>query len=42
MKVPVFIKEKVMPYFDDNDLYNINRKKDEEGNVAFTKTIGNK
>ncbi|WP_223599596.1 hypothetical protein [Chryseobacterium sp. GVT01B] len=42
IKVPVFIKEKILPYFADNDLYNISRKKDEKGNVTFTQTIGNK
>jgi hypothetical protein len=42
MRVPVFIKEKILPYFDDRDLYEISRKKDENGNVIFTQTIGNK
>ncbi|WP_294223245.1 hypothetical protein [uncultured Chryseobacterium sp.] len=42
MKLPIFIKEKIIPYFNDNDLYNIGRKRDQEGNVVFTKTIGNK
>ncbi|BAP32495.1 chromosome partition protein MukB [Chryseobacterium sp. StRB126] len=42
MKLPVFIKEKILPYFDDRDLYDISRKKDEEGNIIFTQTIGNK
>ncbi|CAD0219809.1 hypothetical protein [Chryseobacterium sp. JV274] len=42
MKVPVFIKEKILPYFADSDLYNISRKKDEKGNIIFTQTIGNK
>ncbi|SDJ09009.1 hypothetical protein [Chryseobacterium jejuense] len=42
MKLPVFIKEKVLPYFNDHDLYDISRIKDEKGNVIFTQTIGNK
>jgi hypothetical protein len=42
MKIPEFIKEKVLPYFDDRDLYEISRKRDEEGNIIFTQTIGNK
>ncbi|MEJ5102682.1 hypothetical protein [Chryseobacterium sp. MYb328] len=42
MKVPGFIKEKILPYFDDRDLYEISRKRDEEGNIIFTQTIGNK
>jgi hypothetical protein len=42
MKVPVFIKEKIIPYFNDSDLYDISRKKDEEGNIVFTQTIANK
>lgn len=42
MKVPVFIKEKIIPYLNDSDLYDISRKKDEKGNVVFTQTIANK
>lgn len=42
MKVPGFIKEKILPYFDDRDLYEISRKRDGEGNIIFTQTIGNK
>lgn len=42
MKLPLFIKEKVLPYFNDHDLYEISRKKDEKGNINFTQTIGNK
>ncbi|HCN51478.1 MAG TPA: hypothetical protein DIT10_20730 [Chryseobacterium sp.] len=42
MKIPGFIKEKVLPYFDDRDLYEISRKRDAEGNIIFTQTIGNK
>lgn len=42
MKLPVFIKERIIPYFNDRDLYNICRKKDENGIVVFTQTIGNK
>lgn len=41
MKLPVFIKETIIPYFSDRDLYNICRKKDENGTVVFTQTIGN-
>ncbi|WP_347216268.1 hypothetical protein [Chryseobacterium sp.] len=42
MKLPVFLKEKILPYFADSDLYEISRKKDEKGNIIFTQTIGNK
>ncbi|MEJ5102665.1 hypothetical protein [Chryseobacterium sp. MYb328] len=42
MKVPGFIKEKIISYFDDRDLYQISRKRDGEGNIIFTQTIGNK
>lgn len=42
MEVPIFIKDKVIPYFDDSDLYNISRKKDENGNIIFTQTIASK
>ncbi|UUC44417.1 hypothetical protein [Flavobacterium cerinum] len=41
MKLPVFIKEKIIPYFEDSDLYNISRKKAENGTIVFTQTIGN-
>ncbi|WP_066439424.1 hypothetical protein [Chryseobacterium sp. CCH4-E10] len=42
MKVPVFIKEKIIPYLNDRDLYSISRKKDENGKVIFTQTIRSK
>lgn len=42
MKVPVFIKEKIIPYLNDRDLYSISRKKDENGKIIFTQTIGSK
>ncbi|WP_294286573.1 hypothetical protein [uncultured Chryseobacterium sp.] len=42
MKVPVFIKEKIIPYLNDRDLYSISRKKDENGKIIFTQTIRSK
>lgn len=42
MKLPVFIKEKIIPYFEDSDLYNISRKKEENGTIVFMQTIGNR
>lgn len=42
MIIPVFIKEQVIPYFSDRDLYEISRKRDENGTIVFTQPIGNK
>lgn len=39
MKVSVFIKEKVISNLNNRDLYEICRKKDEEGNIVFIQTI---
>ncbi|BAP32496.1 glutamate synthase (NADH) large subunit [Chryseobacterium sp. StRB126] len=35
MKIPVFIKEKIIPCFDKHDLHSIERIKDENDNIVF-------
>ncbi|WP_223599595.1 hypothetical protein [Chryseobacterium sp. GVT01B] len=35
MKIPVFIKEKIIPCFDEHDLHSIERIRDENDNIIF-------
>lgn len=41
MKIPVLIKKTILPHLSASDLYEISRKKDENGTIIFTQTIGN-
>ncbi|WP_404985506.1 hypothetical protein ACI513_20185 [Chryseobacterium sp. M5] len=37
MEIPVFIKEKIIPYFDKHHLHSIERLKDENDNIIFAR-----
>ncbi|RQO35429.1 hypothetical protein DBR39_18305 [Chryseobacterium sp. KBW03] len=37
MKIPVFIKEKIIPCFDKHDLHSIERIRDENDNIIFSR-----
>ncbi|MGN7705371.1 hypothetical protein KYG33_07060 [Chryseobacterium sp. D764] len=37
MKIPVFIKEKIIPYFDKHDLHSIERIRDEKDDIIFAR-----
>ncbi|VXB16971.1 hypothetical protein [Chryseobacterium sp. 8AT] len=37
MEIPVFIKEKIILYFDKHDLHSIERLKDENDNIIFAR-----
>lgn len=37
MEIPIFIKEKIILYFDKHDLHSIERVRDENDNIIFAR-----